>query len=133
MDGCNLRRVRTLPKALIALALAGSIGLHWSFFQVVAWAGMVISYSQNAPLTEAVAKTFDGQHPCKLCKQIAKSKRSEKKTDCKSELKKLEFPCARVCFIFQAPSSFSEVRAANDDADLLNHAPAVPPPRTLPS
>ena len=125
--------VRALLKALVAVALAGSIGLHWSFFQVVAWAGMMISYSQNAPLTEAVAKTFDGQHPCKLCKQIAKSKRAEKKTDCQSEFKKLEFSFARVAFIFGAPSSFWEVRATNDAADLLSHAPAVPPPKTLPS
>ena len=133
MSGCNVPAVLArLPKALITLALAGSIGLHWSFFQVVAWTGMVISYSQNASLTEAVSKTFDGQHPCKLCKQIAKSKRSEKKTDCKSELSKLEFPYARVCFVFHAPSSFWEVRAANDAADLLTHAPAVPPPKSLP-
>ena len=122
-----------LTKALITLALAGSIGLHWSFFQVVAWAGMMICYSQNAPLTEAVAKTFDGQHPCKLCKQIAKSKRAEKKTDCQPELKKLEFSFVPGSFIFSAPLSFWEVRAANDAADLLNHAPAVPPPKTLPS
>src|SRR5262249_16137718 len=133
MGGCNVSRVHTFPKALVAIALAGSIGLHWAFFQVVAWTGMVISYSQNATLTEAVAKTFDGQHPCKLCKQIAKTKQPEKKTDSKPELKKLEFSFARVSFILAAPSAFWEVRAANDAADLLSHAPAVPPPKSLQS
>ena len=116
---------------LIALALASSIGLHWTFLQAVAWAGMIVSYSQEAPLGEAVVKTFDGQHPCTLCKQIAKGKRSEKKSDYKFELKKLEFPYASFAFIFHAPSSFREVRAGNDRADLLAQAPPNPPPRSF--
>ncbi len=121
-----------LPKVLIALALAGSIGLHWAFLQAVAWAGMVIIYSQEAPLSEAVAKTFDGQHPCKLCKQIATGKRSEKKSDYKFEFGKVEFPYASVAFIFCAPSMFWEVSSSNDAADLMTHSPPIPPPRTVP-
>jgi len=116
---------------LIALALASSIGLHWSFLQAVAWAGMIVSYSQEAPLGEAVAKTFDGQHPCTLCKQIAKGKQSEKKSDYKFELKKLEFPYTPFAFIFRSPSSFQEMCAGDDEADLLTHAPAIPPPRSF--
>jgi len=118
---------------LIALALASSIGLHWTVLQVVAWTGMIVSYSQEAPLGQAVAKTFDGQHPCKLCKQIAKGKQSEKKSEYKFELKKLEFPYAPVAFIFRAPSSFWAVRAGDDSPDLLTHAPLIPPPRGLPA
>ncbi len=114
---------------LIALALASSIGLHWTVLQAVAWAAMIVSYSQEAPLGEAVVKTFDGQHPCTLCKQIAKGKRSEKKSEYKFELKKVEFPYAPFAFIFRAPSSFREVRAGDDRSDLLTHAPAIHPPR----
>ncbi len=114
---------------VIALALASSIGLHWTVLQVVAWAGMIVGYSQEAPLGEAVVKTFDGQHPCKLCKEIAKGKQSEKKPEFKSELSKLEFRYVPSAFIFRAPSSFREVRVGNDRADLLTHAPPVPPPR----
>jgi hypothetical protein len=44
-------------------ALACSLGLHWGLFQSVAWMRMVIHYSQAAPLTEALAKTFDGKRP----------------------------------------------------------------------
>jgi len=118
-----------LPRILIALALASSIGLHWAFLQSVAWVGMIVSYSQEAPLSEAVVKTFDGQHPCKLCKQIARGKQSEKKSEYKFELSKLEFPYAPVSFIFCAPSSFREVRAGDETADLLTSAPPAPPPR----
>ncbi len=120
-----------LPKLLIALALALSIGLHWRVLQVVAWTGMVISYSQDAPLAEAVVKAFDGQHPCTLCKQIAKGKESEKKSEFKFEVKKLEFPLARVAFSFSAPTSFRELRAGDERANLLTHSPPSPPPRSL--
>ena len=120
-----------LPKLLIALALVFSIGLHWTLLQVVAWTGMVISYSQEAPLAEAVVKTFDGNHPCSLCKEIAKAKHSEKKTEYRVEFGKLEFPRVSEEFVFCAPSSFQELRAPDDRADLLMHAPPVPPPRGL--
>jgi len=118
-----------LPRIVIALALASSIGLHWAFLQAVAWAGMIVTYSQDAPLSEAVAKTFDGRHPCELCKKIATSKQSEKKSESKFELSKLEFPYVRSEFVFLAPSSFREIRPVNNRADFLTHSPPVPPPR----
>ena len=61
-----------LTRIAIVAALACSIGLHWGFLQSAAWVGMVIHYSQDAPLKEALVKTFDGKHPCALCKEIAK-------------------------------------------------------------
>src|SRR5262245_52091663 len=75
----------------VALSLACSIGLHWTFLQAVAWSNMVASYSKDLPFSEAVARTLDGKHPCKLCKEIASAKRSEKKSDTRLESKKLEF------------------------------------------
>ena len=120
-----------LPRMLLVLALASSIGLHWAFLQVVAWTGMVVTYSQTAPVYEAVAKTFDGQHPCKLCKVIAKGKQAERKTEYKLELNKFEFRFVAVVYIFQAPSSFWLVTEGNDEANALSYSPPVPPPRSL--
>jgi len=120
-----------LPKLLLALALASSIGLHWAFFQTLAWAQMVISYSQNAPLSEALVKTFDGKHPCKLCKNIAESKRTEKQTDSDLDLKKFEFSFAPSAFIFQAPAFLDNPRPINSSAAILARTPPVPPPRQL--
>jgi hypothetical protein len=122
-----------LPKLLLVLALASSIGLHWAFFQSLAWAQMVISYSHDAPLTEALVKTFDGKHPCKLCKNIDESKRSEKKADSDLDLKKFEFSFVSSEFIFRAPSFLDEPRLANDAAAALAKTPPVPPPRQLPA
>jgi hypothetical protein len=122
-----------LPKILLVLALASSIGLHWAFFQTLAWAQMVISYSQNASLTEALEKTFDGKHPCKLCKNIAESKRSEKKSDSDLDLKKFEFSFVESEFVFSAPAFLDRSRSSNDSASTIGHTPPVPPPRQFPA
>src|SRR5581483_1507316 len=89
-EGLLWNVISKLPKFLVALALAGSIGLHWAFFQSVAWVGMVISYSQQAPLTEALSQTFDGKHPCSLCNKIAEAKKGQHKSERQFEAKKLE-------------------------------------------
>jgi len=123
--------IARLSRFLIVLALAGSIGLHWAFLQSVAWVGMVISYSEDATLTEALVKTFDGRHPCSLCKHIAKNKQTEKKPEFRPEWRKLEFSYSPVAFVFRAPSHFWEMQLPNLAADLLNSAPPAPPPRTL--
>jgi hypothetical protein len=115
------------------MALASSIGLHWAFFQTLAWAQMVISYSHNAPLTEALEKTFDGKHPCKLCKNIAESKQSEKKADSDLDSKKFEFSFVASAFIFSAPVFLDDARPANLFAPALAETPPVPPPRQLPA
>ena len=121
-----------LPKIVLVLALACSIGLHWTFLQAVAWTGMIATYSRNATLGEALVKTFDGQHPCKLCQEIAKGAGSERKPECSPESNKFEFSYAPTVFVFRAPTHFWEVRAADDTADWLTQAPPVPPPRILP-
>jgi hypothetical protein len=118
-----------LSKLLIVLALASSIGLHWAFLQAVAWAGMVISYSQDRPVTEAVSETFDGQHPCKLCKQIAKEKQAEKKCEIQFESSKMKFSYVPVAFVFTMPSLYWEASVSDESAELLTHAPPLQPPR----
>ncbi|HEY2951339.1 MAG TPA: hypothetical protein VGK40_02085 [Verrucomicrobiae bacterium] len=67
---------RGFIKMAVALALVLAIGGHWAVLQTAAWVGMVISYSQDSPLKEAVVKTFDGRHPCKLCKAVQAGKTS---------------------------------------------------------
>jgi hypothetical protein len=71
-------------KSLSVLLLVLSLGLHWAVLQTVAWAGMVVAYSQNSTLREAVSKTFDGQHPCPLCKAIEQGREHEKQQDQKT-------------------------------------------------
>ncbi len=55
---------------LLLLALLSAINLHLPALQVVAWAGMIVNYSRDAEISEAIEMTFDGEHPCPMCKAI---------------------------------------------------------------
>jgi hypothetical protein len=113
----------------MAAALVSSIGLHWAFFQSVAWVGMVITYSQEGTLTQALVKTFDGKHLCSLCNQIVQAQKSQKKSDRHFEVKKLEFINAGQVIAFDAPRHFQLQSAGNSSAPQFSQTPLVPPPR----
>ena len=116
------------PRFLIVLALASSIGLHWALLQSVAWVTMVVTYSQTTTLKEALARTFDGEHPCALCKQVAAGKKSEKKSDLQLEAKKLTFLDCSESFLF-AHLQFEMLRPKDATAGTLTAPPLLPPPR----
>lgn len=118
-----------LPKLATVAVLACTIGLHWALLQSVAWVGMMVNYSQDAPLTEALLKTFDGKHPCCLCKAIAAAKKAEKKAEFPIQLKKLEFLTVEARFIFSAPTDFWRVTTAEDRPRPVLLTPPTPPPR----
>ena len=64
------------------------MGGHLALLQTIAWGNMLVEFSNSSSLTEAVGKTFDGEHPCELCKVVKKSKtEDEKKPLLKSEMK----------------------------------------------
>jgi hypothetical protein len=118
-----------LPKVAMVICLACSIGLHWAFFQSLAWMGMVVSYSQDATLKEALVKTFDGKHPCALCKEIAMGKRSEKKSELSVQLKKFEFLSGKAHFTFIAPTHFWHLTPTAGCLNSVPLTPPTPPPR----
>ena len=113
-------------------ALACSLGLHWSLLQSVAWIGMVIRYSHGAPLKEGLAKTFDGKHPCSLCKEIAKGKQSQEKSEFAPTAKKFEFVYSAASFVFAAPGQYWELGWPMGSLGSLALPPPVPPPRQFP-
>jgi hypothetical protein len=71
--------VQALVRIAAAMALVLSLGLHWALLQTVAWTGMVVSYSRQGTVQQAIAKTFDGKHPCCLCNAIKKGRAEEQK------------------------------------------------------
>jgi len=119
-----------LSKWLLVLALCASIGAHWSFLQSVAWVGMAISYSQeSSSLTEALTKTFDGKHPCKLCNLVAEGKKSEKKQETQFKIPKLDLLAAvRLNFVF-TPPPLDHCSSVGPIAFSCSDAPPTPPPR----
>lgn len=93
--------------------------------------GMVISYSQDAPFKEALAKTFDGKHPCPLCKVVAEGKKSEKKSEATLSLKKFEGLNQVLAIVISPLASFPAIEAQEVFPEALAHAPPTPPPRTV--
>lgn len=117
-------------RCFVVAAVIFSIGLHWNLLQVVAWTGMLVRYAQDASLSEAVEKTFDGEHPCCMCKAIEKGKQAERKLPTqKQDERKLELFCVLRPASAPPPRVLLTVSTLTDCAALLGTAPPVPPPR----
>ena len=116
----------------ISLALFLIVGGPWAVLQTVAWTKMVIDYSQQATVSEALAKTFDGNHPCGLCKKITKAKEGEKKSPLVIVPSKKEGPFLAVSTI-RLPSPdcqrFAFPRVPALTAATVSFQPAVPVPK----
>ena len=118
-----------LPGFAVAAALALSIGLHWGLLQSVAWVEMLVTYSHDAGMAEALAETFDGRHPCCLCKAIAKARQSEKKSQYQPPLKKFECLAAQPQLVLPGASGRQFLPLATGLLDSVLFSPPTPPPR----
>ena len=129
-SGCRL--VARYCKIILAVGLSLSLGLHWCLLQSVAWASMLVERTHEASFTEAVQTTFDGQHPCKLCRIVREGQQAEKKSDRQFKVQKLETGSwKRVDFEVVPP--LSEAGAEASVSVLLARAetPPLPPPRRV--
>ncbi len=119
-----------ISKWMVVASLMLTLGFHWAFLQSVAWVGMMVNFSTEGSVQQAIVKTFDGHHPCQLCKIVRAGKKSEDKQESKLNLKKLDFfsdgsmafyfpPMPENQFVFLAPPS-SRIAV-----------PLSPPPRNL--
>src|SRR5437867_13443389 len=120
-----------LLRWLAVVTLTFVLGGHWAFLQSVAWVTMVAGYSQSEPLKQALVRTFDGKHPCPICKCVATGKKSEQKHDTQKLLAKLDFFLAsspiRLLPPAREPLPFPLIRSA----DPRSESPPTPPPRNL--
>ena len=114
---------------LMIVALLAASGGHWAALQSVAWTTMLAKNLQSASMSRALETTFDGKHPCPLCKAVAAGKAAEQKSEFNLELKRLEYPPAPDGFILVAPAQFRLLPQTNFSAETLAHKPPVPPPR----
>jgi hypothetical protein len=81
--------------------------------------------------TGAVQCTFDGKHPCCLCKAILAGKKTEKKTEFTLSAHRIEFPPMIGIPAFIPPSQFELIPCNDIFAVLLQQKPPVPPPRSI--
>lgn len=129
----TLHRIRLV----LMLTAALSIGLHFAVIQMVGWVSMTVEYSQKAPLSEALRMTFDGKHPCEICKLVEKemsqSDPDQKRTpDLKSELKLPPVICwLDEIQLIPRPHLFLDIAMADARARPRRERPLLLPPREV--
>ncbi|MBU3666603.1 MAG: hypothetical protein FGM15_12120 [Chthoniobacterales bacterium] len=128
---CSSRAARaTLVLAALLLSL-GPLGL----LQAVAWTGMAFDYSTRYGFAAGLGRTFDGKHPCPLCKEITKARQNEKESKAAVTLS----PVKLVCVLAATPEVSSAGAPRGEHTYPLatvlfaerTDRPALPPPRTL--
>jgi hypothetical protein len=133
--GALNRIVRIVVAVFGCLHLCGG---HWGVMQAIAWTNMIVEYSAQDGLVQGTRKTFDGEHPCCMCKAIEQAKKQESGSrdeklpqvpqglvlkDCLlSPIPSFPPPAPRDCVVLAVPGL--EVRDSQ-----LGDRPPVPPPR----
>src|SRR5262249_21396886 len=103
---------------------------HWAALQTAAWVGMAIDYSRADGLGVGLMKTFDGKHPCCLCRMISTEKKSERKRELQKPQIRLEFLTAAE-FPRLYPPRFCAVSSLTAPANTRSDRVPAPPPRLV--
>ena len=118
-------------------ALFVMMGGHWFTLQSVAWARMLADFSHNDSFAEAIVKTFDGKHPCKMCLSIREGRQQEQREQREAPLVKSEKSRELFCDLRRvnvppAPASARDAVAFAPQlvSDFLD-SPPTPPPRSF--
>jgi hypothetical protein len=120
---------RVVGRPFIVLALCLAIGGHLLGLQSIAWAKMIVNYSQRCSIKEAIVQTFDGHHPCDLCKQIGKARDAENKQERRIVSIKTDLICTvrQVAFLPRVvPLEYLEL---TNQSVWESQEPPSPPPR----
>ena len=120
---------RRLTQLFVATALILAVGGHWAVLQSVAWVGMAVNYSQDASLVVALKKTFDGEHPCRLCVAVKEGKQEENKRAVLKVETKLDLVCLPAVAYLHPVLPFTLLSPSSDPALPRGEAPPTPPPR----
>ncbi len=115
------------------LAMLFAVQAHLPLLQLVAWGGMLVTYSARSGVEEGIRQTFDGDHPCPLCCAIQKAREHEAGRWMPVAPAPRLLACA-------APALRAHPAAMPTTSNLLLHQPPclareldpppVPPPRT---
>lgn len=127
----NFSRTRHLATVLAIASVLLASGGHWLLLQSVAWGGMLIAHSKTTSLSEAISRTFDGKHPCKLCKVVQAGR--ERETDRQTILPSPRIPdlfCElRGVIVPPCQAELPQVTSAPRRLHSIAHRPPTPPPK----
>lgn len=128
---------RICQHLFVFLGCIHMVGGPYSVVQLYAWANMLITYSQQTTISEALADTFSGEKPCHLCEKISQAKTSDPKNQdsepvqISQKLFQELFSPALVGLNEPISSPIPPVRfpAVAETYVCVAHGPPVPPPR----
>jgi len=115
-------------RAIAILAAVQLLGGHWAVLQTTAWVKMVVSYSEGDSLAGALEKTFDGAHPCGLCKLVKEGKGEEQKRQLATTVVKLEAVLAALVKVPPPSSVEGRFRLHHERHEGRSVVPVPPPP-----
>jgi hypothetical protein len=61
-------------QSVCLLLLLFSFLFQWESTQMLAWSRMILDYSQNRSITQAIGETFSGEQPCPMCCKLTQAK-----------------------------------------------------------
>ncbi|MEO5712270.1 MAG: hypothetical protein ABIT37_02180 [Luteolibacter sp.] len=110
--------------------------------QIYAWAGMLVTYSQDGGIVQAAKETFSGEKPCALCCHIAAAQKKDSEqpepiapvsgSQLAKQLQEM-IPAGEIHLVFSLPGEpppvpFTGIHLSSGSAA---DSPPVPPPRTI--
>jgi hypothetical protein len=110
-------------------------GGQWMALQGFAWMGMLARYSSQFGITEGIRKTFDGKHPCTLCRRISKESGQQQRLLSQFPLEKQTGPMLPGQLdptVEKASLSLDRAFSECFSLAVRTERPQVPPPRTSP-
>jgi hypothetical protein len=121
-----------LTRLLTVGALMLTLGTPAALLQSAAWINMLVRYSQEASsFMEAVTMTFDGQHPCPLCKAIKAGQEEQQPQEPKQVAaeRELLLGLPPLLFTLQPPTTPRVTAEFESSPSFRRDRPPTPPPR----
>jgi hypothetical protein len=123
---------RRFAQRTVVLLTCLSLGMHWAVLQGVAWTGMFLANLNQGTVTEAVEKTFDGEHPCPLCLAVKEGQKKEKddsKPLAAKSVKKFEAVLVAETRLVAPPAEIRSFPCLVSRFEGRSERPSMPPPR----
>ena len=113
----------------VVVMLCLVLGLQWTVLRTVAWVNMFVTFVQTDSVSEALTKTFDGKHPCSLCKFVKSAEQSEKKQESIKVEAKLDLILTLESCRLTPPPDYTLLPLLDHTSSGRTESPPVPPPR----
>jgi hypothetical protein len=125
--------IKLLGGVAASLAALSACGLHWGVLQSIAWSRMIIEYSGEYGVAAGIRYTFDGNHPCPMCKSIEQAQSESSPADAmRASLAPADLRCtvpASGAAVAPPPAHHRRLREPAAFGGRVADQPLVPPPR----